>query len=109
MDKWEKEIQELRLLGASNEKANAGYLLQNVPDQSWRTCEICGAPAMNIAEEQAIEVNNGTGIATAASTAPMVFSDTRSYCHGRRVMNFLLGCMVFAFIISWFFHFKILP
>ena len=36
MDKWEKEIQELRLLGASNEKANAGYLLQNVPDQSWR-------------------------------------------------------------------------
>ncbi|XP_071915040.1 serine/threonine-protein kinase PBS1-like isoform X2 [Coffea arabica] len=41
MDKREKEIQELRLLGASNEKAyavfhNAGYLLQNVPGQSWR-------------------------------------------------------------------------
>ncbi|XP_027089185.2 uncharacterized protein [Coffea arabica] len=73
------------------------------------TCEICGAPAMNIAGEQATEVNNGTGIATAASTAPVVFSETRSYCHGRRVMNFLLGCMVFAFIISWLFHFKILP
>ncbi|XP_027185835.1 receptor-like serine/threonine-protein kinase At1g78530 isoform X2 [Coffea eugenioides] len=41
MDKWEKENQGLRLLGASNEQANAvfhnaRYLLQNVPGQSWR-------------------------------------------------------------------------
>lgn len=75
----------------------------------FRNCEICGASAINIAGEQATEVNNGTGIATAASTAPLVFSEPRSYCQGRRVMNFLLACMVFAFIISWLFHFKILP
>ncbi|KAL3518119.1 hypothetical protein ACH5RR_020708 [Cinchona calisaya] len=73
------------------------------------TCEICGASAINIAGEQATEVNNGTSIATAAPTAPVVFYESRNYCHGRRIMNFLLACMIFAFIISWLFHFKILP
>ncbi|KAL3530830.1 hypothetical protein ACH5RR_010152 [Cinchona calisaya] len=73
------------------------------------TCEICGASATNIAGEQTNEVNHGTGMATAVLTAPTNFVETRTYCHGRRVMNFLLACMIFAFVISWLFHFKILP
>ncbi|CAI9106887.1 OLC1v1006131C1 [Oldenlandia corymbosa var. corymbosa] len=73
------------------------------------TCEICGASAVNIAGEQTIEIHVSNGLAPAASATPFIFPENRSYCHGRRVMNFLLACMVFAFIISWLFHFKILP
>ncbi|XP_059660817.1 uncharacterized protein LOC132307152 isoform X2 [Cornus florida] len=68
------------------------------------TCEICGATALNIAGEQTNEANN-TG-ATAVPTAPVISGETRSFWHGRRIMNFLLACMVFAFIISWLFHFN---
>ncbi|OIT06782.1 PREDICTED: uncharacterized protein LOC109213992 [Nicotiana attenuata] len=69
-------------------------------------CEICGANALNIAGEQTNEANNAT-IATVA--APVGLSETRVFWHGRRVMNFLLASMVFAFVISWLFHFNILP
>lgn len=73
------------------------------------TCEICGSSAVNIAGEQPNEAPNGAGSAPTATTAPSVFNETRNFWHGRRVMNFLLACMIFAFIISWLFHFKILP
>lgn len=75
-----------------------------------RTCEICGSSAVNIAGEQPNEAPNGaaSSVPTTAA-APLVFNDTRTnFWHGRRVMNFLLACMIFAFIISWLFHFKVL-
>ncbi|KVI03649.1 Zinc finger, RING-CH-type [Cynara cardunculus var. scolymus] len=45
----------------------------------------------------------------AGNTAMAVGSETQSFWQGRRIMNILLGCMVFAFIISWLFHFNVLP
>ncbi|KAK2975882.1 hypothetical protein RJ640_015313 [Escallonia rubra] len=72
------------------------------------TCEICGATALNVAGEQSNEASNATG-AAAANTAPTILPETRSFWHGRRIMNFLLACMVFAFIVSWLFHFNVLP
>lgn len=79
-------------------------------------CEICGATAVNIAGEQAIETNsNSNSNSTAASgaitsipAAPIIPVESRSCWHSRRIMNFLLACMVFAFVVSWLFHFKIL-
>ncbi|MCD7467057.1 hypothetical protein HAX54_004250 [Datura stramonium] len=72
-------------------------------------CEICGTNALNIAGEQPNEANNATVATLAAAAAPVTPSETRSFWHGRRVMNFLLASMVFAFVISWLFHFNILP
>ncbi|XP_055831675.1 uncharacterized protein LOC129900687 [Solanum dulcamara] len=72
-------------------------------------CEICGTNALNIVGEQMTEANNTTGATLAASAAPVALSETRGFWHGRRVMNFLLASMVFAFVISWLFHFNILP
>ncbi|KAL5580862.1 hypothetical protein UlMin_013304 [Ulmus minor] len=66
-------------------------------------CEICGATAVNIVGEGTNEANNATA---AASTAPVILVET--IWHSRRIMNFLLACMVLAFIISWLFHFKVL-
>ncbi|PHT44852.1 hypothetical protein CQW23_14010 [Capsicum baccatum] len=72
-------------------------------------CEICGTNALNIAGELTNEANTAAVATLAASAAPVAFSETRSFWHGRRVMNFLLASMVFAFVISWLFHFNILP
>ncbi|PHU13572.1 hypothetical protein BC332_14777 [Capsicum chinense] len=74
-----------------------------------RICEICGTNALNIAGELTNEANNAAVATLAASAAPVAFSETRSFWHGRRVMNFLLASLVFAFVISWLFHFNILP
>nr|GMD64397.1 uncharacterized protein LOC109163760 [Ipomoea batatas] len=71
------------------------------------TCEICGATAVNIAGEQATTEDIDTS--GVASAAPVVVSENQNFWRGRRVMNFLLACMVFAFVISWLFHFNILP
>ncbi|XP_059297673.1 uncharacterized protein LOC132050446 isoform X1 [Lycium ferocissimum] len=72
-------------------------------------CEICGTIALNVAGEQTNDANNSTVGTLAASTAPVSLSETQGFWHGRRVMNFLLASMVFAFVISWLFHFDILP
>ncbi|XP_059300574.1 uncharacterized protein LOC132052884 [Lycium ferocissimum] len=72
-------------------------------------CEICGATAINIIGGQASEASNATITTIRAPSAPVVLSETRRFWHGRRVMNFLLACMIFAFVISWLFHFKIFP
>ncbi|KAI8014047.1 hypothetical protein LOK49_LG05G01373 [Camellia lanceoleosa] len=72
------------------------------------TCEICGATALNVVGEQPNEGNGGTASASAAPAGPLILSETRNFWHGRRVMNVLLACMVFAFVISWLFHFNVL-
>ncbi|KAI3489985.1 hypothetical protein L1887_45900 [Cichorium endivia] len=78
------------------------------------TCEICGAIAQNVGGDQTNERSNATvetEPADRSATAPMVVPPTepRTFWQGRRIMNILLGCMVFAFIISWLFHFNVLP
>ncbi|KAF5179805.1 RING/FYVE/PHD zinc finger superfamily protein [Thalictrum thalictroides] len=72
-----------------------------------KTCEICGSVARNVVGanetdllEQWSEQNN----TTTAVTPP---AETRSFWHGHRFLNFLLACMVFAFVISWLFHFNV--
>ncbi|XP_058109329.1 uncharacterized protein LOC131252677 [Magnolia sinica] len=70
-----------------------------------KTCEICGATARNVVgatEPEFIEQWNETS--TAVQVAP---TETRSFWHGHRFLNFLLACMVFAFVISWLFHFNV--
>lgn len=72
-------------------------------------CEICGATALNVTGGQANEASNATITTMEVSNAPAVLSETRRFWHGRRVINFLLACMIFAFVVSWLFHFKIFP
>lgn len=72
------------------------------------TCEICGATALNIVGEQMSEANSATANASIAVAAPTAMAENQNFWHGRRVMNTLLACMVFAFVISWLFHFNVL-
>ncbi|KAK8546365.1 hypothetical protein V6N13_067590 [Hibiscus sabdariffa] len=75
-----------------------------------KTCEICHSIARNVAgviletAEQSNETNNST--ATAAASVPAPHIDSGSCWQGHRFLNFLLACMVFAFVISWLFHFN---
>ncbi|GLT31419.1 hypothetical protein SLA2020_061550 [Shorea laevis] len=77
-----------------------------------KTCEICGSIARNIAytnegdlTEQRNEANDSTISAQAA--AMVLPTETRSFWHANRFLNFLLACMVLAFVISWLFHFNV--
>lgn len=77
-----------------------------------RTCEICGSIAHNVhgandAElaEQLAESNDATSAAATAASSNS--ADTRHFWQGHRFLNFLLACMVFAFVISWLFHFNV--
>lgn len=73
-----------------------------------KTCEICGSVARNVIggnETEFMDQWNETSNTTAATPAPA--TETRSFWHGHRFLNFLLACMVFAFVISWLFHFNV--
>ncbi|KAI3830027.1 hypothetical protein L1987_04159 [Smallanthus sonchifolius] len=76
-------------------------------------CEICGAAAQNVGGDQTHEMSHTTTEAEPvdrSATGPMMVpTEPRTFWRGRRIMNILLGCMVFAFIISWLFHFNVLP
>ncbi|KAL4587674.1 hypothetical protein LXL04_000546 [Taraxacum kok-saghyz] len=75
------------------------------------SCEICGAIAQNVGGDQPNNASVETEAAERSATVPMVGpTEPRvTFWQGRRIMNILLGCMVFAFIISWLFHFNVLP
>ncbi|WJX64093.1 hypothetical protein P8452_48916 [Trifolium repens] len=76
-----------------------------------KTCEICGSIAHNVAG--AIEVqmteqyNESSDPSMVPPTGPSPPSETRNFWQGHRFLNFLLACMVFAFVISWLFHFNV--
>ncbi|KAJ0558466.1 putative Zinc finger, RING-CH-type, Zinc finger, RING/FYVE/PHD-type [Helianthus annuus] len=79
-----------------------------------KTCEICGSIAHNVAGvheaelmEQWNEANDAMSSATAPGGTTTAASDNRSFWQGHRFLNFLLACMVFAFVISWLFHFNV--
>ncbi|XP_038883458.1 uncharacterized protein LOC120074413 [Benincasa hispida] len=80
-----------------------------------KTCEICHSIVRNVMvvrepeqTEQLHESNNGTvSTATVAASVAATPSGGRSFWHVHRVLNFLLACMVFAFVISWLFHFNV--
>ncbi|CAI9761844.1 unnamed protein product [Fraxinus pennsylvanica] len=78
-----------------------------------KTCEICNSIARNVVGPNDIEAaqqtngSNSTATNTASSAAAPMTTETRSCLNGHRFLNFLLACMVFAFVISWLFHFNI--
>ncbi|CAH1430658.1 unnamed protein product [Lactuca virosa] len=76
-----------------------------------RTCEICGSTAKNVAgvdEAEPIDQWSETnGSTPSRAAAPMATSETRNFWQGHRFLNFLLASMVFAFVISWLFHFNV--
>ncbi|OIT20590.1 PREDICTED: uncharacterized protein LOC109219971 [Nicotiana attenuata] len=75
-----------------------------------KTCEICGSIARNVAGANEAELveqwNEANDAASVAATAPATV-ETRNFWQGHRFLNFLLACMVFAFVISWLFHFNV--
>ncbi|KMT18298.1 hypothetical protein BVRB_2g024600 [Beta vulgaris subsp. vulgaris] len=74
-----------------------------------KICEICGSTARNVvgvSEVELMEQWNETNDATATAPPPHP-AETRHFWQGHRFLNFLLACMVFAFVISWLFHFNV--
>lgn len=76
-----------------------------------RTCEICGSIARNVAGAIEIQMteqwNEGNDGSTAAQSGTAGATESRNFWQGHRFLNFLLACMVFAFVISWLFHFNV--
>ncbi|MFS7995137.1 hypothetical protein Hanom_Chr12g01114491 [Helianthus anomalus] len=79
-----------------------------------RTCEICGSIARNIAGADEVELidqwNGPTGSTGTQTTVPsetMATSEAHNLWQGHRFLNILLASMVFAFVISWLFHFNV--
>ncbi|KAF3785295.1 hypothetical protein EJ110_NYTH27922 [Nymphaea thermarum] len=77
-------------------------------------CEICGSTATNmVAISEETEVIANASVATDSTSAPgpdpvpATPDDARPFWAGHKVLNFLLACMVFAFIVSWVFHFSL--
>ncbi|KAB2087462.1 hypothetical protein ERO13_A04G086300v2 [Gossypium hirsutum] len=74
-----------------------------------KTCEICHSIARNVVGvNEGTDQSNDTNSSTTTATVPgpAAHTDTPSFWHGHRILNFLLACMVFAFVISWLFHFN---
>ncbi|CAO1942279.1 unnamed protein product [Urochloa humidicola] len=72
-----------------------------------KICEICGSTACNVAgftDMDFIEQWNESSNTTAAQATG---TEPRRFWQGHRFLNFLLACMVFAFVISWLFHFNV--
>ncbi|VAH19786.1 unnamed protein product [Triticum turgidum subsp. durum] len=72
-----------------------------------RTCEICSSTACNVVvlgDPEFVEQSNESNTTAAGHTFP---NETRRFWQGHRFLNFLLACMVFAFVISWLFHFNV--
>ncbi|MCD7472909.1 hypothetical protein HAX54_014326 [Datura stramonium] len=77
-----------------------------------KTCEICNSIACNVVGptdiESAQEINETNALATNAASAQVSATlESRTCLNGHRFLNFILACMVFAFVISWLFHFNI--
>ncbi|KZV51697.1 hypothetical protein F511_29523 [Dorcoceras hygrometricum] len=77
-----------------------------------KTCEICGSIARNVINVNEVgsaePCNDGTEVAPPLpAAAPAPSSQVRNLWQGHRFLNFLLACMVFAFVVSWLFHFNV--
>ncbi|KAI3734919.1 hypothetical protein L6452_14401 [Arctium lappa] len=79
-----------------------------------RTCEICGSIARNVSGvdetepmDQWNEANGDTLSRATALGETTGSSGARNFWQGHRFLNFLLASMVFAFVISWLFHFNV--
>ncbi|KAL3615140.1 hypothetical protein CASFOL_040801 [Castilleja foliolosa] len=69
-----------------------------------RTCEICGQTAKNITgvgDAGFMEEWNETGSGAAFASSS---DENRSCLRGQPLCNFLMACLVIAFILPWFFR-----
>lgn len=73
----------------------------------FRTCEVCGSIAKNVVGSGETEPTEHWNEAATASPPPSSSSETHSFWQGRRFLNLLLACLVFAFVVSWLFHFNV--
>ncbi|CAL9228832.1 unnamed protein product [Arabidopsis halleri] len=100
-------------------KDDLGYVHKQCAD-TWfkikgnKTCEICRSIAQNFSkgdnEIDQTTVETNVDDVEAGNTSTVVAtsdSDDRRFWRGNRFLNFLLTCMVCAFVISWFFHFNL--
>ncbi|XP_010423417.1 PREDICTED: uncharacterized protein LOC104708527 [Camelina sativa] len=78
-----------------------------------KICEVCGSIAGNVVgtveveSEESLNEANGVVVNQALRTSGPRLAEARSFWQGHRFLNFLLACMVFAFVISWLFHFNV--
>ncbi|KAG9157880.1 hypothetical protein Leryth_000058 [Lithospermum erythrorhizon] len=77
-----------------------------------KTCEICNSIAINVvcpSNSETIQQRNETRSVVSINVTGQVTSasETRRCLNSHHFVNFLLSCMVFAFVISWLFHFDI--
>ncbi|KAL6570398.1 hypothetical protein OROMI_014912 [Orobanche minor] len=75
-----------------------------------KSCEICGSIAQNVSgvnEAELIDQCEVTNDANMVATSSVPMSPSRNFWQGHKFLNFLLACMVFAFVISWLFHFNV--
>ena len=75
-----------------------------------RICEICHSIAQNVVgpieTESVQQIREVSAIPTNAASVPVSSrSDSRAFLIGHRFVNILLACIVFAFFLSWLFHF----
>lgn len=72
-----------------------------------KTCEICGSTARNVFDMRETELTENCH-ETSNSTGPRAQStETQGFWQGHRFLNFMLACMIFAFVVSWLFHFNV--
>ncbi|CAA2971597.1 E3 ubiquitin- ligase MARCH8-like [Olea europaea subsp. europaea] len=93
------------LAAAHNQCAEAWFKIKGN-----KTCEICGSIARNVScvnEAVLIEQWNEANYTAATAMTPASPAASHNFWQGRRFLNFLLACMVFAFVISWLFHFNV--
>uniref|UniRef100_A0A0D9WH72 RING-CH-type domain-containing protein n=1 Tax=Leersia perrieri TaxID=77586 RepID=A0A0D9WH72_9ORYZ len=72
-----------------------------------KICEICSSTACNVVgqgDSESTEQWNESNSTVPVQTPP---AETQRFWQGHRFLNFLLACMVFAFVISWLFHFNV--
>ncbi|CAA0837761.1 RING/FYVE/PHD zinc finger superfamily protein [Striga hermonthica] len=72
-----------------------------------KICEICGSIAQNVGGVNVAESREQWDEANAIATSAAAASQSQNFWRGHRFLNFLLACMVFAFVISWLFHFNV--
>ncbi|VFQ99454.1 unnamed protein product [Cuscuta campestris] len=79
-----------------------------------KTCEICGSIAQSVVDindaehdPEHLEQSSNASTATVTTELPGPTTGSRDFWQGHRFLNFLLACMVFAFVISWLFHFNV--
>ncbi|KVH94840.1 uncharacterized protein LOC112518037 [Cynara cardunculus var. scolymus] len=80
-----------------------------------KICEICNSIVSNLVVPNETLLGHGTmdvnpvatSVATAHVSAATAIRGGRGCINGHRLLNFILACLVFAFVISWLFHFNI--